>query len=358
MDNSVPGISAAVIMPDGSRWAGVSGQSSIDPPADVAVDTPFVAGSITKTFVAATIMSLADEAALSIDDRLSNWLPAYPRADQITLRQLLSHTSGVYDYFEHPSYNRLVFGNPTRVWTPQEVLSTFVLDPYCDPGTCYHYSNTGFLLLGLVIEAQTGQRLGDVLRQHWFGTVGLADTYFQDGGPTPADAAYGHLLRLRDRLHELDDGTDYRPTTSAATVAWAVGAVESSATDLASWANALYGGHLLSAASLAEMTDFAANPYSDESYGLGTRTRFFEGRRMVGHTGSLRGYYAAMWQYPAENLTVVVELNLGRIDPNPMADQLAAVALRAAGYPAPTPSPSSVPTPTLAPLPVPSPTSP
>ncbi len=231
-------------MPDGSRWAGVSGQSSLDPPANVDVDTPFVAGSITKTFIAATIMSLADEGALSIDDHLSKWLPGYARADQITLRHLLSHTSGVYDYFEHPSYNRLVFGNPTRVWTPQEVLDTLVLDPYCDPGTCYHYSNTGFLLLGLVIEAQTGQRLGDVLRQRWFGPVGLADSYFQDGGPTPSDAAYGHLLRIGERVHELDDGTDFRPTTSAATVAWAVGAVESTATDLASWANALYGGHL------------------------------------------------------------------------------------------------------------------
>jgi hypothetical protein len=120
----------------------------------------------------------------------------------------------------------------------------------------------------------------------------------------------------------------------------------------------LYGGQLLSAASLAEMTDFAANPYSEEAYGLGTRTRFFEGRRMVGHTGSLRGYYAAMWHYPLENLTVVIELNLGRIDPNPMADQLAAVALRAAGYPAPTPSPPPLPTPTFVSPSVPSPTSP
>jgi D-alanyl-D-alanine carboxypeptidase len=344
-------------MPDGSRWAGVSGQASVDPPAVVAVDTPFVAGSVTKTFIAATVMSLADDGALSIDDHLSKWLPAYPRADQITLRQLLSHTSGVYDFFEHPSYNRMVFGNPTRVWTPQEVLDTFVLDPYCDPGTCYHYSNTGFVLLGLVIEAQTGMSLGDELRERWFGPAGLSRTYFQDGDPLPADAAYGHLLRLNDRLLELDDGSDYRPTTSAATVAWACGSVESTATDLATWADGVYGGHLLSAESLAEMTDFAANPYSDESYGLGTRTRFFEGRRMVGHTGSLRGYYAAMWHYPVENVTVVVELNLGRIDPNPMADELAAVALRASGYPAPTPSPSPSPTPTFVP-PVPSPTSP
>jgi len=336
-------MSAAVIMPDGSRWAGVSGQSSLDPPGQVGVDTPFVAGSITKTFIATTVMSLVDDGALSIDDHLSKWLPDYPNADEITLRQLLSHTSGVFDYFTHPSYNRLVFGDPLRVWTPQEVLDTFVLDPYCDPGTCYHYSNTGFVLLGLVIEAQTGQPLGDVLRQRWFGPLGLSRTHFEDGrAPLPADAAYGHLLRVSG-VREMDDGTDFRPNTSAATVAWACGAVESTATDLAAWANDVYGGHVLSPEALAEMTDFAANPYSDEAYGLGTRTRFFEGRRMVGHTGSLRGFYAAMWHYPVENLTVVIELNLGRIDPNPMADTLASISLRAAGYQAPTPSPTPLP---------------
>ncbi len=341
-------MSAAVIMPDGSRWAGVSGQASLDPPATVDLNTAFSAGSITKTFIATTIMSLQDEGALSIDDHLSKWLPDYPNADQITLRQLLSHTSGVFDFFMHPSYNRLVFGDPLRVWTPQEVLDTFVLDPYCAPGTCYHYSNTGYVLLGLVIEAQTGQTLGDVLRQRWFGPLGLTNTYFEDGGsPLPSDAAYGHLLRVGGS-REIDDGTDYRPTTSAATVAWACGAVESTATDLATWASDVYGGHVLSAGSLAEMTDFAANPYSDESYGLGTRTRFFDGRRMVGHTGSLRGFYGAMWHYPAENLTVVINLNLGRIDPNPLADQLAAIALADAGYPLATPSPTPLPSATPA----------
>jgi D-alanyl-D-alanine carboxypeptidase len=350
IDNRVPGMSAAVIMPDGSLWAGVSGQASLDPPVDAAVKSPFVAGSITKTFIAATIMSLADEGALSIDDHLSKWLPDYPNADQITLRQLLSHTSGVFDFFTHPSYNRLVFGDPLRVWTPQEVLDTFVLDPYCAPGTCYHYSNTGFVLLGLVVEEQTGQKLGDVLRQRWFAPVGLDHTYFEDGASAlPSDAAYGHLARMGDRVHEMDDGTAYRPTTSAATVAWACGAVESTATDLASWGNALYGGHLLSEQSLSEMTDFEANPYSDDSYGLGTRTRFFDGRRMVGHTGSLRGFYAAMWHFPVENLTVAIELNLGRIDPNPMADALAAIALPAAGYPLATPSPTPLPSSSVAP---------
>jgi D-alanyl-D-alanine carboxypeptidase len=342
--HAVPGISAAVIMPDGSRWAGVSGLSEVTPPVDVTLATPFVIGSVTKTFVTATIMALADEGALSIDDPLSKWLPDYPRASEITLRELLGHTSGVFNYFEHPMYNRLVFGNPSFDWTPQEILDTFSGAPYCDPGDCYHYSNTGFVLLGLVIEAQTGMSLGDVFRGRWFEPLGLANTYWQGDTPLPADAAYGHLLRTGDRLLELNDGSDYRPTLSSASVAFSAGEIAAPATDLATWCRALYGGGLVSDQALAEMEDYAANPYSLDSYGLGTRTRLFEDRRMFGHTGSLRGFYVAMWHFPVEDLTVVVELNLGRIDPNPLADQLAAIALRAAGYPAPTPSPSPAPT--------------
>ena len=353
--NSVPGMSAAVTLPSGARWAGVSGRAEVDPDVSVTTTTPFVIGSITKTFVAATIMRLADEGALSIDDPLSNWLPDFARADQISLRMLLSHTSGVFNYFEHPSYNRLVFGTATLVWTPQQVLDEFVAGPYCEPGTCYHYSNTGYILLGRVIEQQTGLTLGTVFRQWWFEPLGLDQTSFQGDDPPPPNGAYGHLLRTGDRLIELDDGTDYRPTRSAATVAWAVGAIESTAADTATWCQALYGGQLLSEAALAEMTNFAANPYSRGAYGLGTRTRLLDGRRMVGHTGSLRGYYAAAWHFPVEDVTVVVELNLGRIDPNPMADELARIAL-AASAPQPTPSPLLTPSSTPMPLPTPTPT--
>src|SRR5262245_10535164 len=97
----VPGLTATIHFPDGSTWTGANGLA--DPTRDVAAepDTTFVVGSITKTFVTAAIMQLADEGKLSIDDPLSNWLPDYPNAENITLRMLLGHTSGLYDYFNH-----------------------------------------------------------------------------------------------------------------------------------------------------------------------------------------------------------------------------------------------------------------
>ena len=340
-EDSIPGLSATVIMPDGSKWEGAAGQSSVDPSVPASVDTVFSAGSVTKTFVAATIMQLADEGALDIDDPLSTWLSDFPGATDISLRHLLGHTSGVFNYFEHPAYNRSVFGEPAHVWTPTEILDRFVVDdPYCNPGTCYHYSNTGYVLLGLVIEEVSGALLGDELRNRWLTPLDLDETFFQDETALPSNASTGHLIRRDDRLIEVEDGSDYRPTTSAASVAWAAGAIAATSGDLADWCRALYGGSLVSVDSLSEMTDYLASPYTRGAYGLGTRTREFEGRRMFGHTGSLRGFYTAMWHYPAENLTVVIMLNLGRVDPNPMADRLAHIAFEAAGYPSPTGSPA------------------
>ncbi|CAN5664431.1 hypothetical protein BH23CHL7_BH23CHL7_14700 [soil metagenome] len=331
---AVPGLGAAVLFADGTLWSSGSGFGQLAAALPATGDTPFVVGSISKTFVAATIMQLAEEGTLGLDDRLSRWLPDHPRAAQITLRQLLMHTSGEFNYFEHPTYNRRVFGDPTHDWTPDEILTAFREAPYFAPGTGYHYSNTGFVILALVIEAATGNPLGDEYRRRFLEPLDMADTFFQGDAPPPSRAATGYLVGT-DGPRAISDGTDYRPTTSAATVAWAAGAVVASASDLATWADALYGGKLLAPASLAQMTDFSANSYAGATYGLGTRTRFMSGRRAVGHTGSLRGFAAAMWHFPGEGITVVVLSNRGRVDVNPIADRLAAEALRAAGYDVP-----------------------
>lgn len=326
----VPGISAAVIFPDGSRWAGAAGSAALDPRLPATPDTPYVVGSITKTFVAALALELAEEGVFDLDESLDRWLPDYPRANRITLRHLLNHTSGVFNYFEHPAYNRTVFGEPNRTWQPQEILDSFSGPPYFEPGAGFHYSNTGFVLLGMVIEKATGSTLGAEFEGRFISPLGLADTYFQADGPPVSDAAQGHLRR-HGVPQEVSDGTDYRPTKSAATVAWAAGGMVLSADDLATWCRALYGGDLLSPESMAQLTDYSLPGALD--YGLGTRTRLLDGRRMFGHTGSLRGFMTVMWHFPDVDLTVVLLNNLGRINPNPMVDSLSAVAMPlAAGY--------------------------
>jgi D-alanyl-D-alanine carboxypeptidase len=322
----IPGQSATVLFPDGSRWNGAAGVSDVANATPVTPETTFVTGSITKTFVAAAIMQLQEERELSIDDPLSDYLPDYPNGENITLRQLLSHMSGLFNYFLHPEYNATVFNNPDRHWTPQEVLDDFVLEPKAAPGARYYYSNTNFLLLGLVVEKVTGKQLGEVLHERFLDPLGLSDTYVQ-GYEQPAPGSALGCLQKPNGPECLDDGTNYRPTLSAGTVAWGAGDVISTASNLADWARAIYArsSAFLDAGSKAQMTDYIER--GNDSYGLGTRTRMSIGHRAFGHTGSLRGFDAAMWHYPDVDTSIVVLTNRGRIEANPIVDALAAIAV-------------------------------
>lgn len=315
----VPGATATIVFADGSRWSSAAGKAIRSPEAKATPRTPFVVGSITKTFVAALILKLAEDGALNLDDPLSRWLPAYPNGANISLRQLLSHSSGVHNYFEHPDYGQLVFKRPTHKWAPTEILATFAHKPYFAPGAGYYYSNTNYVLLGLVAEAAGGAQLGEQLRTRFTHPLGLARTYFQGDGPPVAASAKGHLLKPAG-MKEISDSTGYRPTRSAATVAWAAGDGVATADDIATWARALYGGEVLDPESLAEMLDDARYPGS--GYGLGVRVRQLDGRRLVGHTGSLRGFVAATWHLPADETTIAVLTNRGRINAHKIVNVL------------------------------------
>ncbi|MDQ3449062.1 MAG: beta-lactamase family protein, partial [Chloroflexota bacterium] len=319
----VPGISAAIHLGDGTRWEGVAGVGERGASAwPVQASTSFVVGSITKTFVAAAVLQLADEGALTLDDPLSRWLPDHPRGATVTLRHLLGHTSGEANYFTHRDYEWLVFGRPTHHWTSQEIL-TLVGKPRFAPGTDYQYSNTNYILLGLVLEAATGGSVAAVIRDRFLDPLRLQETWFQGEEVVPVEPAHAYL-RQNGRWVSLDDGTYFRPHTSAATVAWAAGAMISSASDLAKWARALYGGRVLSDASLAEMVTF-----SEDDYGLGTKEYLMGGRTAWGHGGSLRGAEATMRYVPSLDAAVVVLWNRGRVETADLARELAAIAFSA-----------------------------
>jgi D-alanyl-D-alanine carboxypeptidase len=319
----IPGLSAEVVFPDGSRWERALGSADIGREVEATPQTTFVVGSITKTFVTAALMQLRDEGVLSLDDSLSDYVADYPNGENITLAELASHTSGLYDYFQHPEYNLVVFNEPDHEWKPREILDAFVLEPYFAPGTGYHYSNTNFVLLGLVVQEAAGKPLSDVLRERFFEPLGLDSTWSQGAGEPPEAGSLGYLVQQRGTVG-LDDGTNYRPTLASATVAWGAGDIVSTANDLAGWARALYGGEVVSADSLAQMENYQYSPDSNGTYGLGTRTRLIGKYRLFGHTGSLRGFDAAMWHIPEADLTITLLTNRGRIDVNPIVDALAA----------------------------------
>ena len=315
----VPGLAASVILADGSRWDGASGRAELGRTSRGATPaTVFVIGSITKTFVAALVVKLAEEGRLSLGDRLNRWVPEFPNANRFTLRQLLNHTSGIYNYFENPRYEALVFRRPTHRWTISEILA-LVGKPYFAPGAGYHYSNTNYVLLGLAAERATRSSLGTEIRRRFLAPLAMRDTFFQGEEPVSLRGAMGYLYDgPAGRFEGLADGTNTRPNTSAATVAWAAGAMVSTAHDVATWARALYGGSVLSPGSLTQMLQFGRY-----GYGLGARLSTLAGQDAWGHTGSLRGFTAAAEHFPGQKVTVAVTTNRGRILPNEITALLA-----------------------------------
>jgi D-alanyl-D-alanine carboxypeptidase len=322
VNHRAPGVAAAIRLPDGSRWIGTSGTREVGKAArSVRPATPFAVGSLTKTFMAALVLQLRDEGLLGLRDKLSNWMPDYPQADRITVRMLLNHRSGIFDYFEHPRYEALVFGRPTHRWRTRQILA--LTGPrYCAPGKCYHYSNTNYVLLGRIVRLVTGESAAHNIRVRFLRPLGLTNTYFQGLEPIGRVPAKGYWATARG-WRGFADRTRHRPNTSAATVASAAGAMLSSVRDISDWQDALFDGRVLGARSMRQMLAF--HPRS--RYGLGMREAELDGRIGVGHGGSLRGFVSLMYRLPEEDLDVVVLTNLGRTNIQGLADKLTRITL-------------------------------
>lgn len=334
ISHRAPGVAVAVRLPDGSRWIGTSGKRIVGREAKpVRPWTPFAVGSLTKTFMAALILQLREEGKLWLGSKLSTWVPDYPMAGQITVKMLLNHRSGVFDYFAHPRYEARVFGRPTHRWRTNQILQ--MSGPrYCAPGKCYRYSNTNYVLLAQIVRKVTGKTAARNIRQRFLGPLGLDETYFQGQEPIGRTPAHGYWARTTG-WQGFADGSRFRPNTSGATVAHAAGAMVSSVRDISDWQDALLGGQVLQPRSLQLMLSF----HPQSGYGLGMRRASLDGRAAIGHGGSLRGFVALMYRLPREDLDVVVLTNLGRTNTQTLADKLTRVTLRHLA-PAPTPSPT------------------
>ena len=221
--------------------------------ADLATKTPIAVGdrvrigSLTKTFVATVVLQLEAEHLLSISDTVSRWLPGLvPGGADITIRELLQHFSGLYSYTNDPGFQQALTADPTRVWRPTELVRIAVAHPpVFPPGTTFAYSNTDYVLLGMIIRAATGHSVGQELRDRIFEPLDLRDTSFPYADPhLPRPFAHGYVL-----------GTAGPVDTTVMSPSWlgAAGGMVSTAPDLARFYTALFGGKLLPAAQLREL---------------------------------------------------------------------------------------------------------
>ncbi|MEO5919375.1 MAG: serine hydrolase domain-containing protein, partial [Candidatus Limnocylindrales bacterium] len=253
-----PGMVASVLFPDGHIWTGSAGVADLATRRALTPDTPFPIASISKTFLAAEILSLVDEGIVTLDDAVAARLPGLLVGDRpinvaITIRQLLDHTSGLRDFLLNAKLNRAVLADHAATWTLETALA-FAGAPIAKPGVGYHYANTNYVLLGLIAESATGRSLAAEYRARFFEPLGLQSATYQ-GVEQPVmelPAAYVYATNKLDEIPaDLGDGTAIRPFTSVITAAGAAGSIAASAPDLARWAQALYGGAVVSAAGTA-----------------------------------------------------------------------------------------------------------
>jgi D-alanyl-D-alanine carboxypeptidase len=308
-----PGAAAAIVFPDGSIWSGQTGYAIRSSNTAVTADTVFSVGSISKTFVAALLCRLALRGTLGLDDPLSKYVPDFANAANISLRQLLNHSSGVRDLFD--TYGTALGADTSRVWTADEILAGLG-KPYFAPGTGYHYSNTDFVLLGMVIEKATGKTVAEQVRSEFLAPMGLTRTFYQLTETVQGAAAHGYTGTASKPTDD-SAGQKYIPFVSEVTAVGPAGAYVSNATDVARWAAALYGGSVLDLATLASMADLSTSlPYKPPlPYGLGFEQTSVNGQIAWGHRGHLDGFWSSMWYLPGANISVAILTNADWINP-------------------------------------------
>jgi D-alanyl-D-alanine carboxypeptidase len=248
--------------------------------------------SVTKPFVATVVLQQVAEGRLSLSDTVERWLPGIlPYGGQVSIRQLLNNTSGVPEYLLVPLLELYESKQGRfRSWTPRELVALVAgQSPLFPPGTTYSYSNTNYVLAGLIVEAATGRTLGQELKRRIIRPLGLRDTFFPVNRPDiPGRNARGYSLPLGDQGPMLDgpllDFTVYNPS-----LAWAAGNLVSDLADLQRFFRALLDGRLLPPELLAEMTTTV--PIGQGAgYGLGLLVLETPCGRLIGHDGGIPGF--------------------------------------------------------------------
>jgi len=264
-------------------------------------NTNFRIGSVTKQFTAAAILQLQEKGRLSVEDHVSKYLPAFPKGDTITLHQLLTHTAGIYNYTNVDDPEKQAV-KPVSV---AKLIATFANKPLdFPPGSKFSYSNSGYVLLGAIIEKVSGERYGDYVRRHIFQPAGLTRTVYGDA-PGMDDRALGYRF---------DKGALARTRHFDMSWAYAAGGVRSTAADLSRWHRVLAGDKVLSAASRKQLYTPAK-----KNYAYGWIVRNVGGKRVIAHDGGIPGFSTSFVRLMDDDIVIVVWSNNPQVPANPIS---------------------------------------
>ena len=307
--NASPGLVLLVETTEG-RYLKAAGVASLEDGTPMQVDDRFEIGSNSKSFTIVLLMQLQEQGVLSLDDPLSTWLPDWaariPNGEEMTLRQLAQHTSGIWDYGD-PIIGEAA-NNPARLeqgYTPEELMQ-YAIDngtPDFAPGEegMWKYSNTGYILLGMVIEKAAGKPLGELYQERIFDPLGLESAVFIQGVPEPHEIVDGYYWT--------EDGHELNTTKWNVSQGWAAGGIAMTAEDLLTYARALSAGDLFQDPdSLTEMLTFDPNGMGGGfPYGLGLMDFSLSpgAEGSWGHEGQTTGFQTLWYTNPETGVTVV-----------------------------------------------------
>lgn len=322
----VPGAIILVDVPGQGEWSTGIGVSDEKKGRRIQPADHMRIGSVAKTLTATLILQLVDENKLHLGDAVSKYVPGVPNGDRITVRELLNMTSGLFNYTADHSWAKETDSNPSRVWSEKELLEFSFKRPPMPPGKKLDYSNTNYILLGMIAQKVTGAPLPKLYQERIFDKLGMDQSTMPTASdsaiPTPYSRGYDFVNLAQtnvadDKLAAGDKtspvisvGPDQKPkdvTNDNPSWGGAAGAAISTSADMKIWVKALATGQLLSDATHKEQVAF-----NDSPYGLGI-AQLAPG--IIGHNGAIPGFKSFVSYQPSTGRTVVVLANL-QIAPN------------------------------------------
>lgn len=309
----IPGVSVAVIKDGKPVLLKGYGQANVELGVAATENTVYQLASVSKQFTATAIMMLAEEGKLSLDDKLPKFFDKLPAAwNNVTVRQLLNHTSGIKSYTNLPDFEKTMRQDFSR-----EAIIKMAADAPVEfaPGEKYNYNNTGFYLLGMIIEKASGKEYGAFLTERIFQPLGMTATRLNDLREVIKGRATGYAWEGGKLLNG-----DYVSPTQP----FSAGALISTVVDMAKWDAALYTDKLLKRASLEQMwTPEKLNNGKPLSYGYGWGVDVYRTRKRISHGGGINGFSTFIARFVDDKLTVVVLTNSESSDAGILANGIA-----------------------------------
>jgi D-alanyl-D-alanine carboxypeptidase len=311
-----PGATVGVCLADGNCFGLAAGFSERDAKTPMRPSDLMLSGSVGKTYAAALALQLVKEGKINLDDKMEKylggetWFSRLPNARQIIVRQLMNHTSGLVRYEFKDQFTKDLTAQPDKVWRPEELLAYLLEEkPPFEPGKGWDYSDTNYIVLGMIIEKVTGKRFYDLVEKRILKPLKLKNTVPSDSrqirGLIQGYAGQGNPFGGKDAV--LENGKFIiNPQFE-----WTGGGYASTTEDLARWAKAMYEGKAFDASLLPQMLEGVSAPMlgKETRYGLGVIIRPTQAGIAYGHSGFFPGYLTEMMYFPEQKTALAVQFN-------------------------------------------------